>query len=64
MAEDILAETEEVYKNNLKYRTNMTYLLMSLQSMLTVQADVITSMYKQAEASAKLQLAIGSSLRK
>jgi outer membrane protein TolC len=64
MAEDILAETEEVYKNNLKYRTNMTYLLMSLQNMLVAQADVITSKYKQTEASAQLQLAIGSSLRK
>lgn len=64
MAEDILYETEEVYKNNLKYRTNMTYLLMSLQNMLIAQADVITSKYKQTEASAKLQLAIGSSLRK
>jgi outer membrane protein len=64
MAEDILSETEEIYKNNLKFRTNMTYLLMSLQNMLVAQADVITSEYKQTEASAKLQLAIGSSLRK
>ena len=33
MAEDILLETEKMFANNLKFRTNMMYLLMQLQNM-------------------------------
>ena len=62
MSEDILLETESIYKNNLRFRTNMMYLLMSLENMLKAQADVITSQYNQTILSAKLQLSIGKSL--
>jgi outer membrane protein TolC len=62
MAEDILKETEDIYRNNLKFRTNMMYLLMQLQNMLMAQADVIQSKYAQTITSANLQLAIGKSL--
>ena len=64
MAEQILAETEETYKNNLKFRTNMMYLLMSFENMLKAQGDVITSEYMKALTSAQLQLAIGKDLRR
>jgi outer membrane protein len=63
MAETILHDTEEIYKNNLKFRTNMMYLLMGLENMLKAQADVITTTYNKAITSAKLKLSIGSSLR-
>jgi hypothetical protein len=64
MAEQILAETEETYKNNLKFRTNMMYLLMSFENMLKAQGDVITSEYMKALTSAQLQLSIGKDLRR
>ncbi len=63
MSEDILNETESIYKNNLKFRTNMMYLLMGLENMLKAQADVITSQYNTTISSAKLKLATGKSLQ-
>ncbi len=63
MAEDILKETESIYNNNLKFRTNMMYLLMSLENMLKIQADVIQSTYDKALSGASLKLAIGKSLK-
>jgi outer membrane protein TolC len=63
MAKDILYETENIYKNNLKFRTNMMYLLMSLQNMLEAQADVISSSYAMSISSAQLQLSTGKSLK-
>jgi outer membrane protein TolC len=63
MARDILEETENIYKNNLKYRTNMTYLLMGLETMLKAEADVITSTYNSSITSAKLILSTGRSLK-
>jgi outer membrane protein TolC len=62
MAEDILKETETMFANNLKFRTNMMYLLMQLENMLKVQADVIMSQYNQTITSGKLKLSIGKSL--
>jgi outer membrane protein TolC len=63
MARDILEETENIYKNNLKYRTNMTYLIMGLETMLKAEADVITSTYNSSITSAKLILSTGRSLK-
>ncbi len=63
MSEDILKETEDIYKNNLRFRTNMMYLLMSLENMLKAQADVITSHYNTTISSAKLKLSTGKSLK-
>jgi outer membrane protein TolC len=63
MAEDILKETEDMFANNLKFRTNMMYLLMQLENMLKAQADVIMSQYEHTITSAKLKLSIGSSLK-
>jgi len=63
MANDILIETENIYKNNLKFRTNMMYLLMSLENMLKVRADEITSQYELTLSSGLLQLSIGKSLQ-
>lgn len=62
MAENILSETEKIYKNNLQFRTNMMYLLMGLEKMLKAQADVITTRYNKSIVSAKLKLSTGSSL--
>lgn len=62
MSEEILEETIKIYRNNLNFRTNMMYLLMSLQSMMTAQADVIMSEYEKTVAAANLQLALGRSL--
>jgi len=62
MSEEILDETVEIYKNNLGFRTNMMYLLMSLQSMMTAQADAIMSEYEKSIAAAELHLALGKSL--
>ena len=64
MSEEILEETVEIYKNNLNFRTNMMYLLMGLQSMMTAQADVIMSEYEKTIAAAELQLSLGRSLSK
>ena len=64
MAEDILLETEKMFANNLKFRTNMMYLLMQLENMLKAQADVIMSEYEHTITSGKLQLSIGSSLKR
>lgn len=63
MSEDILAETEKVYRNNLKFRTNMMYLLMSLESMIKSQADVIMSNYELTMSSGRLMLSVGKSLK-
>jgi len=63
MAEDILLETENMFANNLKFRTNMMYLLMQLENMLKAQADVIMTKYEKTIVSAKLKLSIGSSLK-
>ncbi|MCV6608424.1 MAG: TolC family protein [Campylobacterales bacterium] len=63
MSEEILDETVKIYKNNLNFRTNMMYLLMSLQSMMTAQGDVIKSEYDKSLAGAKLQLSLGKSLQ-
>jgi hypothetical protein len=63
MAQEVLKETEGVYKNNLKFRTNMMFLLMQLENMLKMEADVIMSKYNQTIISAKLQLSIGKSLK-
>lgn len=62
MSEEILDETVNIYKNNLGFRTNMMYLLMSLQSMMSAQADVIMSEYEKTIAAARLQLSLGKSL--
>ncbi len=64
MSEEILDETVKIYKNNLNFRTNMMYLLMSLQSMMSAQADVITSEYDKTLAAARLQLSLGKPLSK
>ena len=63
MSKKILNETENIYKNNLKFRTNMMYLLMQLQNMLMSQSDVIMSKYNKSITSAKLRLSIGKSLQ-
>ncbi len=62
MSEEILDETVKIYKNNLNFRTNMMYLLMSLQGMMTAQADVIMSEYERTIAAARLKLSLGRSL--
>ena len=62
MAKSILDETEEIYKNNLKFRTNMMYLLISLGKYVEAKADVIKSSYKRSISAAKLKLSIGNSL--
>ena len=62
MSEDILEETINIYKNNLNFRTNMMYLLMSLQGMMTAQGDVIMSEYEKTIAAARLKLSLGKSL--
>jgi len=62
MAENILKEMENIYKNNLKFRTNMTYLLFSFGKMLEAQADTIKSEYQKSMTAGKLKLAIGKSL--
>lgn len=63
MAEDILKETEDIYSNNLRFRTNMMYLLMQFENMIKAQADVILSEYEKTITSAKLQLSVGKSLK-
>ncbi len=63
MAEDILLETENMFANNLKFRTNMMYLLMQLENMLKAQSDVIMTQYEQTITSAKLRLSTGSALK-
>ncbi len=62
MAKSILDETEQIFKDNLQYRTNMQYLLLSLGKYLETKADVITSTYDRSIAAASLKLAIGNSL--
>ena len=62
MAKSILDETEEIYKNNLKFRTNMMYLLLSLGNYIDAKADVIKSTYNKSITAAKLKLSIGNSL--
>jgi len=62
MAENILKEMENIYKNNLKFRTNMTYLLFSFGNMLEAQADTIKSAYQKSITAGELKLAIGKSL--
>jgi len=62
MAENILKEMENIYRNNLKFRTNMTYLLFSFGNMLEAQADTIKSAYNKSITAGQLKLAIGKSL--
>jgi outer membrane protein TolC len=62
MAEDILNETMELYSNNLRFRTNMMYLLMQLENMIKAQADVAMTKYNKALAQANLELSLGNSL--
>jgi len=62
MAKSILDETEQIYKDNLKFRTNMMYLLLSLGKYVEAKADVITSKYNKSITAAKLKLAVGNSL--
>jgi len=62
MAKNILKEMENIYKNNLKFRTNMTYLLFSFGNMLQAQADTIMSAYQKSITGGNLKLAIGKSL--
>ncbi len=62
MAKSILDETEDIFKNNLQYRTNMMYLLLSLGKYIEARADVITSNYKKSISAASLKLSIGNSL--
>jgi len=62
MAKSILDETEDIFKNNLKYRTNMMYLLLSLGKYIEAKADVITSTYNKSISAASLKLAVGNSL--
>jgi outer membrane protein TolC len=62
MAKNILKEMENIYKNNLKFRTNMTYLLFSFGNMLQAQADRIKSEYDKSLSGGKLKLSIGQSL--
>ncbi len=63
MARNILKEMEDIYRNNLKFRTNMTYLLFSFGKMLEAEADTIMSAYNKSITGARLKLAIGNSLR-
>ena len=64
MAEEILDETVKIYRNNLNFRTNMMYLLMSLENMMITQAEVISSEYEKTISSASLRLATGKSLKR
>ncbi len=62
MAKSILDETEDIFKNNFQYRTNMMYLLLSLGKYMEAKADVITSTYNKSISAASLKLSIGNSL--
>ena len=62
MAKSILDETEQIFKDNLQYRTNMQYLLLSLGKYMEAKADVITSTYNKSLSAASLKLSIGNSL--
>ena len=62
MAKSILDETEQIFKDNLQYRTNMQYLLLSLGKYMETKAEVITSTYKKSISAASLKLSIGNSL--
>jgi outer membrane protein TolC len=63
MADEIMTEMEELYSNNLRFRTNMMYLLMQLGNMVQAKADVIMSTYDKSFAEANLKLALGKSLQ-
>jgi outer membrane protein TolC len=62
MADDILVEMESLYSNNLRFRTNMMYLLMQLGNMVQAKADVIMTSYNKSLSEANLKLAMGESL--
>ncbi len=62
MAKDILNRTENIYKNNLDFRTNMMFLLMQFENSLKAQAAVIQAKYEQTILYAKLQVSSGNSL--
>ena len=64
MSKSVLHEINEVYDNNLKFRTNMMYLLMQLETMIKAQADVAMARYNKSIAEASLKLAVGESLAK
>jgi outer membrane protein len=59
---NILHEIEEVYADNLKFRTEMMYLLMQLGNLVQSEADVAMAKYNKSLAEANLKLAIGESL--
>ncbi len=58
----ILHEIEDVYANNLIFRTNMMHLLMQLSNLVQAEADVAMAKYNKSLAEANLKLAIGESL--
>lgn len=58
----VLHEIEEVYDDNLKFRTSMMHLLMQLGNLVQAEADVAMSKYNRSLAGANLKLAIGESL--
>jgi outer membrane protein TolC len=60
----ILKEIENVYDNNLKFRTSMMYLLMQLGNLVQAEADVAMSKYNKSIAEANLKIAMGESLEK
>jgi outer membrane protein TolC len=61
-AKKVLREIEDVYDDNLQFRTNMMYLLMQLENVVKSQADVAMSQYNRSIDEGKLKLAIGESL--
>jgi outer membrane protein TolC len=62
MAKDILNRTENVYKNNLDFRTNMMFVLMQFENLLKAKAAVIQTKYEQTILYGKLQISSGNSL--
>lgn len=63
MAKDILNRTENVYKNNLDFRTNMMFVLMQFENSLKAQATLIQAKYEQTVLYGKLQISTGNSLK-
>lgn len=63
-SKSILHDIENVYDNNLKFRTSMMYLLMQLGNFVQAEADVALSRYNKSIAEASLKIAMGESLEK
>lgn len=62
VSRNILHEIEDVYDNNLIFRTNMMHLLMQLSNLVQAEADVAMAKYNKSLAEANLKLAVGESL--